>query len=446
MKKIIIILSVLLVVLIVLFISIYFADYNLKLISIEKIDYDSENETVLIEIKKKKGLLFSHDFECIADNGENTIVEYGDKNKCKISIPIQNNYKIALSNKHQKTKEYLITDYISNKLDFKFNNDVVYVAVGEELNIEYTDKYIVKENSSYEFLSSNEDVVKVVNGKIIGISVGKSTISEKNSDDELIVIVTDLIIKPTLFEKRKEIIPCNRYNAEENKILDDILKSKVEAAGYGTRAGAVAAARFLTLQFPYRIPYFYENGRISDTGVNYVDGEGRYYHKGLYLSNVKMDDIIASFSGPAIWGCPLCNWEEEPYFGYYEGIRLPNGLDCSGFVSWALLNGGFDPGDIGAGETEDAYQLTDLGEFVRLDMNVLESGIIKVGDLFNYWGHISIIVGYDGEKYYVAESLPNYGGVDIRIYNKEEILYMFRYVVLMDDFYKEDGNYTEYWD
>ena len=31
---------------------------------------------------------------------------------------------------------------------------------------------------------------------------------------------------------------------------------------------------------------------------------------------------------------------------------MPNGLDCSGFIAWVLKNAGFDPGDIGAGDTE----------------------------------------------------------------------------------------------
>lgn len=90
--------------------------------------------------------------------------------------------------------------------------------------------------------------------------------------------------------------------------------------------------------------------------------------------------------------------------------------------------------------------MTDLGEFVKLTEEVLDSNIIKAGDLFNYWGHISIIVGIKDGVYYVAESLPNFDGVDLRIYNKEEALDMFRYVVLMDSYYKDDGNYTEYWD
>lgn len=37
----------------------------------------------------------------------------------------------------------------------------------------------------------------------------------------------------------------------------------------------------------------------------------------------------------------------------YSEDRLGiNGLDCSGFVTWAMLNGGFESGDVGSGNEE----------------------------------------------------------------------------------------------
>ena len=70
------------------------------------------------------------------------------------------------------------------------------------------------------------------------------------------------------------------YTKEQNDLLDEILKDRINDAGYKTRAGAVEAARFLSLEFPYRIRYFSENGRGN---TNKVEGEGRYYQVGLYL-------------------------------------------------------------------------------------------------------------------------------------------------------------------
>ena len=126
-------------------------------------------------------------------------------------------------------------------------------------------------------------------------------------------------------------------------------------------------------------------------------------------------------------------------------MKKPNGLDCSGFVSWVLKNAGFDPGDIGAGETEYPHQLTDLGDYTPLTVSLIDNGTVKVGDLVNYWGHIGIIVGIDGDNIYVAESLQNFGGVITRLYSKYTISQTFNHVVLMDEYYKNDGNYSIMW-
>lgn len=105
---------------------------------------------------------------------------------------------------------------------------------------------------------------------------------------------------PKNFNEDKGYLPCEEYTLEESKLLDEILAYRINEAGYGTRAGAVAAARFLTLEFPYRIAYYWETGRLNNTGKDYVDGEGRYYHKGLYLHESKYADLEASALGPKI--------------------------------------------------------------------------------------------------------------------------------------------------
>lgn len=421
-------------------------DRKVNIKTVKLLKYDDNKNEITIEIEKDKNILpFS--YECILKSSDEVISVKTNNNICKVSLSIPNDYKIILKGIYNESIEYNLLDYIDNRLYFDFLEDTIYLAIGESKQIEYVEENILDNKNIYEFYVDDENIANIdENNNIVGLSNGETLLHEKNSEKVVKVIVTDLITKPIISTERKKIVPCNVYSDEENKLLDEILKNDVEEAGYGTRAGAVAAARFLTLKFKYRIPYFYENGRINDSGVNYADGEGRYYHTGLYLSESKKNDITVSFSGPSIWGCPLRNWENDPYFGYKEGYLMPNGLDCSGFVSWSLVNGGFDPGDIGAGETPDAYQMTDLGEFVKLTEEVLDSNVIKAGDFFNYWGHISIIVGIKDGIYYVAESLPNFDGVDLRIYNKEEVLDMFRYVVLMDSYYKDDGNYTEYWD
>ena len=50
-----------------------------------------------------------------------------------------------------------------------------------------------------------------------------------------------------------------------------------------------------------------------------------------------------------------------------------------------------------------------------------------------------MLIGIDGDTYYVAESLSYIGGVRAMIYSKNELLKTFEYVVLMDKFYKNDS-------
>ena len=187
---------------------------------------------------------------------------------------------------------------------------------------------------------------------------------------------------------------------------------------------------------------------MSNINTYIVDGEGRYYHKGLYLADSKKELITSSKEGPAIWGCKIRNLEDKKEYGYIPGVKMPNGLDCSGFVTWSLKNAGFEPGDVGAGEDPGRNcQCTDLGEFVPLDNALLKSGRVKAGDLINWWGHIAMIIGIDEETdtYYIAESLSYIGGVRAMIYTRSELLKTFKYVVLMDSFYEKDGNYSIMW-
>lgn len=439
MKKLVVIASISILIIGLSILGFLYFNYDLEVTSIKQLDFNMETNEVMIEVIKKDNI-FDKDFTCTIFNDNVKIKEQGKDNKCTLKFEIGSNYSLILEDKYKKSVNYNILDYFDNILNFNFKNETIYMVVGESKKLEYTFKSI---NGNVDNFSTDSNIVTINDDIVTANNIGDATIYK--NDLKLNVVVTDLIISPTLPARNKELVPCNRYTEEEGKLLDNILSYKVNSAGNGTRAGVVAAARFLMLEFPYKIPYFYENGRVNKTGVNFADGEGRYYHKGLYLTNSKKKDIIASVSGPVIWGCPLCNWEDDPDYGYIWGKKMPNGLDCSGFVSWVLYNGGFDPGDLGAGDSISNDELTDLGDFMPLTNSLINSGKIKVGDLVNYWGHIAIIIGIDDENYYVAESLQDFGGVTVNAYKKEKLNKTFSYVALMDSYYKEDGNYTKMW-
>ncbi|MDE6292189.1 MAG: Ig-like domain-containing protein [Bacilli bacterium] len=321
---------------------------------------------------------------------------------------------------------------IDEKIVITLDRENIYLAKDEEIKVNFSPEDV-------EWSSSDSSIATVENGVVKGINPGTVTItaSKKDVSKNISITVTDLIVLPKI-DNKKPYLKCEQYSDEEAKMLDTLLEYRINEAGINTRAGAVAAARFLALEFPYRIHYFYENGRLITTGVrSYVDGEGRYYHKGLYLSKDKYDDILSSQYGPKMWGCSM--------YSKIVKIKSPNGIDCSGYVSWALLNGGFDVGDGGAGIYNDRdTDMDDLGEKLKITKENLASKRVKVGDLLSMYGHIGILIGMDEEHYYIAESLTN--DLHVLTMTEDELLKSdWLQFILLDEVYKEDGNLTNMW-
>jgi hypothetical protein len=172
-----------------------------------------------------------------------------------------------------------------------------------------------------------------------------------------------------------------------NQRLDDFLASQgssieeynntilnnINNAGYGTRAGVVAAAVTLIGElgdkYDVRLPYYWGGGHDSSASL-----------------------ASGSWGGSAT---KTCNDEGTCY--YYDGI------DCSGFVSWAINNGGFIYSALSTSE------LTSLGK-VTLSAS---SAVIQPGDLLLRSGHVKLVVAIDEEnkKYITAEASGKDEGV-----------------------------------
>ena len=364
-----------------------------------------------------------------------------------LAVPVSQNLselKIKNSFGNVYTNYSDLNPYSSDTSDVY--DSLIYIAVGANENIyDYIDK---TDDSEVSFLSLDESIAEIdEDGMIIGLNNGQTSIRVKinNTVYLLDVMVTDLIDPiSSEFNYEKDFITPDLYTKEDNNLLDAILAARIEKAGYQTRAGVLAAAWFLALEFPYRIHYFDENGRIDSYTDRYSDGEGRYYHVGLYLDESRYENLDPNLvrDTPAVWGDILVEYSNERIW--------PNGLDCSGFVSWCLLQAGYDPGDLGAGiaEWED---LSDLGPKSWLESSLNE---IRVGDLLVggddpiEGGHIAILAGLKDGYFYVAESQGTseyYWGYCIRKYTAEELLEYFFYRVDMTEYYGEDGNYREYW-
>ncbi len=346
--------------------------------------------------------------------------------------------------------------YISVELDavksLQLNHQAVYMPLEDTAELSAELEVVGQPDETVSYSSSDSSVVTVdQDGTLAAVAPGTAEVTATTAGGAsavCTVTVSDLYNKTTL-TGLKPYVPAYRYTQEEAHLLDQALFYEIEeAGGYGTRAAVVAAVRFLTLQFPYRVPYFFENGRLmNQEGRPFCDGEGRYYHLGLYLSTDKYEDIVYSVSGPAIWGVNLTNYEDKYHFVRYQ--RYPNGLDCSGFVTWAIYNGGFDIGDTGAGDFIDYdYDLCDYGEQVPLTVELLQSGEVKAGDLIGEDGHIALVAGIDLENGYihVAESLA--AGVKISSYTfyRCTTVGLYDFICKMDSYYEQDGNYTAMWE
>lgn len=401
---------------------------------IEVLDVYEKNDQLLIKI--------NNDGSCKID-------KKWIKSKSKICAfeTVDTLDKIYLKNKYNNIFEYTVNKDFTVVNDITVNIDKAYLAINgeEKLEVNIDSKGNIKDKLEYK--SENENIAVVSDdGVVTGISNGETNIIVKLRDKEkkVNVIVTDLITtRPDEYNFDRSYLTCNQYTEEQNDLLDEILKYRVNKVGFKTRASVVEAARFIALEFPYRIAYFSENGRLHPYGVtSQVDGEGRYYHEGLYLNSSRYSKVSPKMHGPGTWGCQI-------YSNPSEGYRA-NGFDCSGFISWIILNGGFDCEDVGAG-VSSYKDLTDLGERIRLTTSTSNNSI-KAGDLLSGklsdGGHIALVAGLKDGYYYVAESLwfgTGYFGSLIRKYDVNDLHNHFYWHVDMQNYYGEDGNYTEYW-
>jgi len=432
MKKIMWVIISLLFLLIISIVS-FFVIYREK--NYIKSIYLNEEDKIVIELVNNK-----ETFCYIGDNLDNVKWIKSKDGKCILNY-VDENESIFLKNKYDNVYKFKNIYDLKTIKEFTVNNKI-YLAVGGKEKVDYTLRLIDGIDRKVNFKSNEESIATVDNdGVVVGKSVGETKILLNLEETNLIVdvVVTDKIVVPEPeYNYKRQYIKCNEYTKEENDLIDKILASRIEKVGKGTRAAVVEASRFLTLEFPKRIPYFGENGRLTYTGATQIDGEGRFYKEGMFLSSSRYKDISKSMYGPGTWGCSM--------YSYPNDKSMPNGLDCSGFVSWAFINAGFDVGDIGAGVTP-AKDFTDLGIKKYVTNSINEKSII-VGDLLSgygsYGGHIAIVTGIINDNYFVAESLGREGVVNKK-YDIKKLQNYFYWHIDMSEFYQSNGKITNYW-
>lgn len=425
---------------------------------------DPVERAVIVEAQG--GNLIDKDLYICIDNNEKGAdsTEWQKYSGNKYLIDGQNNFihiKDALGN----IVDMDPSDYAVLAIDVTYDDPYPMYPVGQQIALN-CDVVSIGYSGNLSETSSDENVATVSNNVVTCTGEGKATIRIGSNDvyKEFEIMVTDLYTLPEADSSLKPFLTETICTTEEAHMLDEILEKKINEAGYETRAGVVAAARFLALEFPYKLAYFSESGRLDPASSNRCDGEGRYYHKGLYLSEDKYEDIVASRYGPKYWGLffredTSDDHSLDEYYlsggfvpadigSYLYLSKRPNGFDCSGHVSWCYYNGGFDLGDLGAGGP-GSHGMTQLGELVYVTDELLQSDRIKAGDLVGFTAHIGIVIGVDDEHIWISDA--NTSGLKNTCYERNVESFAkdgkntWKYFILMDSEYLEDGNYTPMW-
>lgn len=150
----------------------------------------------------------------------------------------------------------------------------------------------------------------------------------------------------------------NKYQKELNMVINN---------SFGVRDRVVNIARYMAICF-FKLPYFWGGGHH----------QSYFYMQGL--------DQEWGMRMPILDG-GSCNFKVG---GYY-----PKSLDCSGFVMWCLINGGYDTFKYARdGVSLNSSDLYKMGKHYDInDKNILK--IVKNGDFAYMKGHIGIIVFVD---------------------------------------------------
>ena len=198
----------------------------------------------------------------------------------------------------------------------------------------------------------------------------------------------DFIYDGALFVTNRTNMSKDSYTDEQWNEMERTLKERVAKAGFGTREGVVAAALYVC-SWEYAIPY-------RGTPYDPSHMQGTYQKIGINRE----------------WGRYVKLLVDKSYNGksYPKGGLYTNGLDCGGFVNWAMINGGVTPEGEYNGQSPSPYGGSVYNKrFMRIE----KSDEIQVGDIvftpkntrniYDGTSHIALIVGEDADNWYIAE-------------------------------------------
>ena len=266
-------------------------------------------------------------------------------------------FVIYMQNKDEYERIVTVKNIIAN---YVCNGEIN--STGTKINI----TPVTNEVKKYEWIvkgqtnagSNSYSVDKIVNNATVNLYF------ENNEKYTVNCNIQDKLVYHFKYDaaNTKPFMKCNTYTLQDKARLDAQLKQVIAEAGVGTRAGVVAAARFLVGGLDYKLPY---------------EG-GIYYRKvGLNIGQANA------------WGCSR------------------SGLDCYSFVAWARAQNGLpDDGFYNGTKYSVASEINNIrvGDYI---LTPCSSSSCKNSNKIN---HIGLVIGVDSNSIYVAENKT--AGVD----------------------------------
>lgn len=296
-------------------------------------------------------------------------------------------WKAALSETDKARVEALAQEVIGEVL-LDENGDVMKLGYMKA----ETDTFIADANSGMKYL------------EILNHVYGSSEVSEAKCTNIGNIDYGDYTLSSEghtiLHEPLSQFLTRKGTSIEE---FNELITKNVNKAGFGTRAGVVAAAVTLIGElgdnYGVKVPYYWGGGHADGVKIGAVDYWGSDDKCTTYANNQTYD---------------YC------------------GLDCSGFVPWAIKNGGFTMAQMLASD----FQYIKGARRVSLRAN---EAVLLPGDLLESEGHIVLVVGVDEEakQYICAEAAGNQYGV---LFMRRSFAPSGYWGVQMDDYYANPSN------
>ncbi len=295
------------------------------------------------------------------------------------------------------------------------------------VNYQYSDLTLCREYATLERIKILEDKIKNADIKAYEDKSKQYKDAREKYLDSIELFVKSVEVSQGVGEyaNNENTIQCgtgSQYNTG--------LMNAVRTAGFKTRSGVVAAALYLSSHIDVHIPYFWSGGHTHE-----YNGYKDYG-----------DNLIGV---PSKWGCdveiPTYKGSSDANRKQKNGTVWPFGMDCSGFVNWAIMNGGYY-----SGSTNDkAVPSTDTTVFTKLAGVKVDSikaenaqGKIKPGDIAFKSGHVGIVVEVNDNSYKVAEEQNTAKGLRVNEYSYGKT---FTDIVLMDNFYNNYNKDKSLW-